>query len=121
FALALWDSEQQVLLLARDRYGIKPLYYSCSRSVFAFGSEIKALLPQPAIGTSIDRDGLVEYLTFQNFFTDRTIFADVKLLPAASVLRIGWNGAPSIHRYWDYRFRDRATPFAQADAVPELH
>src|SRR5262249_5433274 len=52
FALALWDREQQVLLLARDRYGIKPLYYSCSRSVFAFGSEIKALLPQPAIGTS---------------------------------------------------------------------
>jgi asparagine synthase (glutamine-hydrolysing) len=58
FALALWDREEQVLLLARDRYGIKPLYYSHARSVFAFGSEIKALLPQPAVGTSIDQEGL---------------------------------------------------------------
>jgi asparagine synthase (glutamine-hydrolysing) len=120
FALALWDRKQQALLLARDRYGIKPLYYSCSRSVFAFGSEIKALLPQPAIGVSLDRDALVEYLTFQNFFTDRTIFSNVKLLPAASVLRIGRNGAPSIRRYWDYRFSERATPFAEKDAVAEL-
>src|SRR5215475_11164208 len=101
FALALWDREQQALLLARDRYGIKPLYYSCSRSVFAFGSEIKALLPQPTIGTSIDQAGLVEYLTFQNFFTDRTIFADVKLLPAASILRTGPHGNAQIRTYWD--------------------
>jgi asparagine synthase (glutamine-hydrolysing) len=120
FALALWDREQQALLLARDRYGIKPLYYSRSSSVFAFGSEIKALLPQPTIGTSIDQAGLVEYLTFQNFFTDRTIFADVKLLPAASILRIGPDGAPRIRRYWDYRFRERATPLAEEDAVAEL-
>jgi asparagine synthase (glutamine-hydrolysing) len=120
FALALWDREQQALLLARDRYGIKPLYYSCSRSVFAFGSEIKALLPQPTICTSIDQAGLVEYLTFQNFFTDRTIFADVKLLPAASILRVGPDSAPCVYRYWDYRFRERTTPLAEEDAVAEL-
>src|SRR5215471_18860722 len=120
FALALWDREEQALLLARDRYGIKPLYYSHSRSVFTFGSEIKALLPQPSIGISIDQEGLVEYLTFQNFFTDRTIFADVKLLPAASILRIGSDGEPRIARYWDYRFRESESPLDGDAAVGRL-
>jgi asparagine synthase (glutamine-hydrolysing) len=120
FALALWDREEQVLLLARDRYGIKPLYYSHARSVFAFGSEIKALLPQPAVGTSIDQEGLVEYLTFQNFFTDRTIFANVKLLPAGSILRVDGRGQPQIRRYWDYSFRERTAPLPEKDAVVQL-
>src|ERR1700730_10558135 len=120
FALALWDREEQVLLLARDRYGIKPLYYSHARSVFAFGSEIKALLPQPAVGTSIDQEGLVEYLTFQNFFTDRTIFANVKLLPAGSILRVDGRGQPQIRRYWDYSFRERTAPLPEKDAVAQL-
>jgi asparagine synthase (glutamine-hydrolysing) len=120
FALALWDREEQTLLLARDRYGVKPLYYSHSRSVFAFGSEIKALLPQPSIDISIDQEGLVEYLTFQNFFTDRTIFADVKLLPAASILRIDRSGQAQVRRYWDYRFHERATALSEDDTVAEL-
>ena len=120
FAFALWDRKEGTLLLARDRYGIKPLYYIRSRSVFAFGSEIKALLPHPGVDTSIDREGLVEYLTFQNFFTDRTIFADIRLLPAASVMRIGRNRELRIRRYWDYQFRERATPLAEEDAVAEL-
>src|SRR5262249_43355067 len=59
FALALWDREDRTLLLARDRYGIKPIYYSRSPSVFAFGSEIKALLPQPSVDSKIDQEGLV--------------------------------------------------------------
>src|SRR5215469_12818022 len=120
FAFALWDHKEGTLLLARDRYGIKPLYYIRSPSVFAFGSEIKALLPQPDVDISIDREGLVEYLTFQNFFTDRTIFADIRLLPAASVMHIGRNREPRIRRYWDYQFRERATPLAEEDAVAEL-
>src|SRR5262249_26551083 len=120
FALALWDRKAQALLLARDRYGIKPVYYSHSDSVFAFGSEIKALLPQPTIGVDIDQEGLVEYLTFQNFFTERTIFAGVKLLPAASILRIERGGKVRISRYWDYRFRERPNPLTEGDAVAEL-
>jgi len=120
FALALWDRKAQALLLARDRYGIKPVYYSHSDSVFAFGSEIKALLPQPTIGVDIDQEGLVEYLTFQNFFTERTIFAGVKLLPAASVLRIERGGKVRISRYWDYHFRERPNLLTEGDAVAEL-
>src|SRR5262249_29474391 len=72
--------------------------------------EIKAILAQPSIKVKIDQEGLVEYMTFQNFFTDRTIFADIKLLPAASILRIGSDGEPRIARYWDYRFRESESP-----------
>ena len=120
FAFALWDREEGTLLLARDRYGIKPLYYTHSPSLFAFGSEIKALLAQPSLTASIDKEGLVEYLTFQNFFSDRTIFADIRLLPAASLMRITRSGKASIHRYWDYQFRERSQLIAEEDADAEL-
>jgi asparagine synthase (glutamine-hydrolysing) len=120
FALALWDREERILLLARDRYGIKPLYYGRSPSVFAFGSEVKALLPQSSISSKIDQEGLVEYLTFQNFFTERTIFAGVKLLPPASILRIGPEGRVHVRAYWDYQFREPSSPLTEEDAVAEL-
>ena len=88
FALALWDTERKELLLARDRYGIKPLYYAQIGSRFLFGSEIKAILAHPAYRTEINHEGLCEYLTFQNFFSDQTLFKDVHLIPHGSFLRI---------------------------------
>jgi len=120
FALALWDRHERMLMLARDRYGIKPLYYSHSPSLFAFGSEIKALLPQSTIASKVDQEALVEYLTFQNFFRDRTIFAGVRLLPAASVMLINPEGRTQVRRYWDYHFREPTAPPAEEDAVAEL-
>jgi asparagine synthase (glutamine-hydrolysing) len=120
FALALWDREQRTLILARDRYGIKPMYYSRTPTVFAFGSEIKALLPQPGVTSKIDQEGLVEYLTFQNFFTDRTIFSGVKLLAPASILRIDADGRTQVRRYWDYQFREPTGAVGEDDAVEEL-
>jgi asparagine synthase (glutamine-hydrolysing) len=120
FALALWDRCDCTLTLARDRYGIKPLYYAHSGPVLAFGSEIKSLLVQPSIRSVIDQEGLVEYLTFQNFFTDRTIFANVKLLPAASILRIGADHKLRIRRYWDYEFRESEAWRNEGDAVARL-
>src|SRR4051794_21566535 len=77
FALCLWDSERRELLLARDRYGVKPLYVARRGDTVLFGSEVKALLAHPALSASIDLQALREYLTFQNLFTDRTLFADV--------------------------------------------
>ena len=106
FALALWDREERTLMLARDRYGIKPLYYLQSDSLFTFASEIKALFAHPTVRGEVDQEGLVEYLTFQNFFTDRTIFADIKLLPASSILTVKNGGPLRIRRYWDYDFRE---------------
>ena len=68
FALALWDRKSQTLLLARDRYGIKPLYYAQQGSLFIFGSEQKAMLTVPGFERQLDQSALLEYFTFQNFF-----------------------------------------------------
>ena len=108
FAFVIWDRQTRELFLARDRYGIKPLYYAQYGDVFLFTSEIKALTVHPAFRTEVDREGLLEYFTFQNFFTDRTLFQGVRLLPAGSRMVVSEDavGAPVI--YWDYNFEEPA-------------
>lgn len=122
FALALWDRRWQRLLLARDRYGIKPLYYLERDDRFLFGSEIKALIASGAYRSEIDPIGLYEYFTFQNFFTDRTLFRDVRLLPAGSYLWVeaadGRIAQPV--RYWDYEFGGDAGVRRREEYVEEL-
>lgn len=115
FALALWDRKEKRLLLARDRYGVKPLYYSRYGNSVAFASEQKGILADTAKSRDIDRPALLEYFTFQNFFTDRTLTADLKILPAGQYLTLDLaEGEPRVRmqRYWDYRF---AEPDRQCD------
>lgn len=109
FALALWDRRTHRLLLARDRYGIKPLYYSQQGNTFAFGSEQKAILAIPGFERRLDKPALLEYFTFQNIFTDRTLLEDVKLLPAGHHASIDPNQKqPRLQQtqYWDFDFRE---------------
>jgi asparagine synthase (glutamine-hydrolysing) len=108
FALALWDRKERVLLLARDRYGIKPLYVSRQGSRFAFGSEQKAILAHPDFRRELDKPALLEYFTFQNIFTDRTLLKDIELLPAGhyATLKLDGPGVCTRRRYWDYRFHE---------------
>lgn len=110
FAFAIWDRARQELFLARDRYGIKPLYYYQKDHLFLFASEIKAFLVHPAFSAEMDKEALFEYMTFQNFFTDRTLFEGVRLLPAGNFLRIPLGTAvlPKPVCYWDYHFREPA-------------
>jgi asparagine synthase (glutamine-hydrolysing) len=81
FAFAIWDRTKQELFLARDRYGIKPLYYTFVKSTFLFGSEQKAIITHPAVGREIDLEALLEYFTFQNIFTDKTVEGIKLFLP----------------------------------------
>lgn len=121
FGLALWDKQRKELLLARDRYGIKPLYYAQIGGKFLFGSEVKAILADPAYRTDLDREGMLEYLTFQNFFTDRTLFKDVRLLPQGSFLRVSAErGANTPNQYWDYHFEEPENPADEQEYVEEL-
>ncbi|HXQ52138.1 MAG TPA: asparagine synthase (glutamine-hydrolyzing) [Stellaceae bacterium] len=121
FALALWDRERQELLLARDRYGVKPLYYAAIGPTFLVASEIKAFLQHPAFRVRVDHEALLEYFTFQNFFTDRTLFAGVRLLPAGSFLRIGrGGGAARVERYWDFSFAEPASGGTHGDYLREF-
>lgn len=107
FAFAIWDRREQELVLARDRYGIKPLYYTELPGNFLFGSEVKAMLAHPAMRADLDAEALLEYMTFQNFFADRTLFQGVKLLPAGSwlTLKVGIKKV-AVQRYWDYAFTE---------------
>jgi len=122
FAFALWDRERRELFLARDRYGIKPLYYTNIGSTFLFASEIKALLANPAVRATMDLEGLCEYLTFQNFFTDRTLFKGIRLLPAGSVTRVSGTNAiiEGPKRYWDFAFTEPEKRFKNQVYEDEL-
>ena len=122
FAFAIWDRRKRVLTLVRDRYGIKPMYYARTAGAFLFGSEIKAILAHGALTTRLDKEALLEYFTFQNFFTDRTLFSDVRSLPAGAMLEVsetGMVGRPN--RYWDFHFAQPEKAREEQDYVEELH
>lgn len=121
FAFALWDRPRRRLFLARDRYGIKPLYYWSNGASFAFGSEIKALLPHPRFAVRVDRPALLEYFTFQNLFTDRTLFADVKMLPAGHTMAVTASGISPPKQFWDYHFAEPASGGDAQEYQDELH
>ncbi len=124
FALAFWDRKERTLLLARDRYGIKPLYVSEQGNTFAFGSEQKAILARPDFQRHLDLPALLEYFTFQNIFTDRTLLQDMRLLPAGhyAVLDLQ-EKSPALRqtRYWDYRFREPNHPASKEEYLEELN
>ena len=110
FAFALHDARSSPrgrVLLARDRYGIKPLYYAVTPTAVVFASEIKALLQHPQISARPCFAAVSEYFTFQNIFSDRTLFDGIRLLPPGCVLEIDLERdqpVPSVRRYWDYAF-----------------
>jgi asparagine synthase (glutamine-hydrolysing) len=121
FAFAIWDKKLRRLTLVRDRYGIKPLYYARKNGTLLFGSEIKALLAHPLMTAEPDKEGLLEYMTFQNFFTDRTLFRDVRLLPAGSYLSIDADtGSSQIERYWDFSFDEPEHAASTEEYAEEL-
>lgn len=121
FAFAIWDKHKQELFLARDRYGIKPLYYTLIGQKFLFGSEIKAIFANPIYQTEIDLEGLLEYFTFQNFFTDKTLFKNIKLLPSGNYLKISLREQKLIQeQYWDYHFSEPNQVKDQQEYIEEL-
>lgn len=122
FAFAIWDKEKKSLFLARDRYGIKPLYYSLNQSGFYFGSEIKAILAHPAIKSEINKKGLIEYFTFQNFFSDQTLHQDIFMLPAGHYLEFDFsqNKIKGINQYWDFNFNSSNINISHDECLEQL-
>jgi asparagine synthase (glutamine-hydrolysing) len=110
YALAIWDNKTNELVIARDRYGIKPLYYVHSENCFVFASEIKSILQHPSYSAKLDQEGLIEYFTFQNFFTSKTLFKDALILPAGSYITVKPNHdkykVSDTIRYWDFCFSE---------------
>lgn len=99
FAIALWDERAKRLVLARDRAGEKPLYYWRGNNTLVFGSEIKALFEYPGLSREIDREALAQYFFYGYFPAPRSVYAEIKKLPAAHTL-VAERGEIRIDCYW---------------------
>jgi asparagine synthase (glutamine-hydrolysing) len=107
FAFALWDGAERRLVLARDRAGIKPLFYAHLPGGVAFGSEIKALLRHPDVSREIDPAAIADYLTYEYVPTPSSIFKDVRKLPPGHMLTLeAGSHMPRLRQYWDLDLAD---------------
>lgn len=123
FAFAIWDRTRQELFLARDRYGIKPFYYTFRGHTFLFASEQKAILTHPAVTPEVDLEALLEYFTFQNIFTDKTFIRGMHIFPAGCWARLPLGTtAGRLHctRYWDFHFQEPENPVREEEYLEEL-
>ena len=123
FAFAIWDRTRRRLFLARDRFGVKPLYWYLRNGVFVFASEIKAILAHPRVSRDVCYPALNEYFTFQNVLTDATLFDGVRLLPAGCTLtlEVREGAEPAIERYWDFPFAAEPADISAEEATDRLH
>jgi asparagine synthase (glutamine-hydrolysing) len=112
FAIALWDAAERRLLLARDPFGIKPLYYRVAGGVLSFASELKALVRQPGFGAEVDLEALEAYLAFNSVPAPMSIYRGVRKLPAGHLLDVR-DGEVRLHRF------ARPAPVAAGDVRPE--
>jgi asparagine synthase (glutamine-hydrolysing) len=109
FAFAVWDNRARRLLLARDRVGIKPLYYSVTSARLIFASEIKAILSDKTVRREVDSEGMERFLTFMYVPGECTLLRDIrKLLPGHYL--IAQDGRVQVNQYWDLEFGSRGTP-----------
>lgn len=122
FAFSIWDKRNNCIFIARDRYGIKPLYYFIDNQKFVFASEQRAILANHDIPNILDKEALLEYFTFQNFFTDRTFNKNIKMFPAGcfAYIKADDSKSLSIKRYWDYDFRESLCAADENEYIEEL-
>jgi asparagine synthase (glutamine-hydrolysing) len=103
FAFAIWDEKERKLFLARDRVGVKPLYYTVQQGTLLFASEIKSLLEHGKVKVEIDPTAIDDFMTFGYVQSPRTIFKNLHRLPEGHTLT--WHdGHISIRQYWDIQF-----------------
>jgi len=104
FAFAIWDDLEKLLIIGRDRIGIKPLYYCYDRNCFAFASELTALLESPCIDKRLDPRAIDCLLNFEYIPGPTTIFQKARKLPAGHLLKIRSNSLKT-EKYWDLRWK----------------
>jgi asparagine synthase (glutamine-hydrolysing) len=114
FAFAIWDLNRRELFLARDPYGIKPLYYADDGSAFRFASQVKALLAGGRIDSTCDPAGHVGFFLFGNLPEPLTLYQQIKAVPAGHVMSIGAAGSITLRRYHSI-----AEVYARAEAMPQ--
>lgn len=122
FAFAIWDRVAERLVLARDRYGIKPLYYFVDGTRLIFASEIKSILACPNVSRAVCYPALNEYFTFQNTLTDLTLFEGVRMLQPGHTLAVDVREARIRHRrYWDFNLTADVPGLSEEEAAEEVY
>ena len=111
FAFAIWERKKGKLWLARDRMGVKPLYYTIHNGMFLFASEIKALLTYPGVKRAMHERSFYDFLTFLVAPAPQTLFEGIFKLPASHTLTVFANGQTKTHRYWN--------PFHELNEFPK--
>ena len=106
FAFSLYDNLKKKFYLCRDRYGIKPIYYHLTKDkTLVYASEIKSILEYNEVNTEINKSSLIEYFTFQNFFTNNTLHKNIHILEAGNYIEINLVSKKlKQHQYWDFNF-----------------
>lgn len=118
FAGARIDPERAEATLVCDRYGLHPVYWTQRDGVFAFASEVKALLALPGVGSELDAEGLAAFLLLGEHFSDTTLLAGVKVAPAAALVRSS-GGPPRVEAWWRLRYTSALTPAQEDEAARE--
>ena len=126
FAFSLYDNFKKKFYLVRDRYGIKPLYYHLTNdNTLLYASEIKSILEYKAYTPQVDKEALLEYFTFQNIFTNKTLHKDIHILEAGHFLEIDLLD-PHAHttlkprQYWDWDFSEPEQVKDEREYIEEL-
>lgn len=122
FAFSLYDNYKKKFYLVRDRYGIKPVYYHFTDSnTFVYSSEIKSILEYKDYVSEIDKDALIEYFTFQNIFTNKTLHKDIKILEAGNYFEINLISKKiEKTQYWDFDFSSPYKVKDEREYIEEL-
>ncbi|RAP34045.1 asparagine synthase (glutamine-hydrolyzing) [Candidatus Marinamargulisbacteria bacterium SCGC AG-410-N11] len=123
FAFIIWDKQNNQFFIARDRYGIKPLYYATFDNVFMVASEQKAFAKHPKFKSELDYEALLEYFTFQNIFTNKTFNTRIKLFPPGHygvISTINKQSSLQLTQYWDFHFEEPSDPASEAEYIEEL-
>lgn len=123
FGFAIWDQNARTLLLARDRVGIKPVYYHLTGTSLAFASEIKAILADPSVERQMAPELIDRFLTFQYVPGEETLLKGIQKLAPGYYLLVK-DGQPAIRQYWDLEFTDsreeKSIPQTEADLIQLL-
>lgn len=124
FAFAILNRDENQIFFARDRFGIKPLYYGEFNNTFLFGSEIKAIEEHEDYRFEVNKEGLKEYFSFQNFLSSQTLNAGVSMFPAGHTgvlnLEDSRNKSLILKCYWDYNFQEPENSISEKECEEEL-
>ena len=113
FAFAIWDKEKKELFIARDRLGIKPVYYHLSKKHLLFSSEIRPILQSGLVEKKVNPEGLADYLRYQTVHAPFTIIKDILMLMPGHHMTINLDGEAKIHPYW--KLEDKKIKIEQTD------